>query len=149
MLIPASRRAEIADAVTAKREAERDERVMKTAQYAIPRARELFEQGIEEVAASGGRKLERVLGVNGFHGCVMLALEEKYGDKYGGNWPGLWDWSMGLRGFSNDKKRWRFVHEMWVDMVESFISDLRNNGYRVDGNPTPKSLVDSCLKVSW
>ena len=151
MLIPASKQRAVSDAVTSAKEAERDRALMEAAMYAIPRARELYEACIEKSAASGSRMVQEQLGFKCGsssrynYGCVAEALEEKYGNDF----PETWHWPSGLKGDYDNTKRWRFVHEMWVDMVEQFIADLRDNGYKVNAEKTPEELVESNLKVSW
>ena len=152
MLIPASKRADIANAVNAANEAKKDREIMEAASYAIPRAREIFEEGIEKSALNGCNSLTRCLGHETDYGCVKLALEEKYGCEY----PGKYNWGTWLRGDSIDSKRGHFVYETWARMVEHFLSDLRDNGYEAECKSkyiryetTAENLADHKLKVSW
>ena len=147
MLIPASKRADIANAVNAANEAKKDREILEAASYAIPRAREMFEEGIERSASKGCRSFAECLGE-----CVLLALEEKYGREY----PGKYDWKLWFEGYRIDTNRGRFVNDMWGRMIDELLLDLQDNGYEtkckseyVRYEITAQNLADRKLKVSW
>ena len=162
MLIPASKQKAVAEAVKAAKTAERDTLVMEAANYAIPRARELYEEGISQSASKGSRQHSAQLGIEEVtggcvYGCLGKALKERYGE---GNIPFVWDWAEALKG-NRKGKRWKYVHDMWVDMCESLLTDLEDNGYSVESirmsdwrrtweeEPTPSLLATHYLDVSW
>lgn len=156
MLIPASNQKAVAEAVNNANEAAKDKQVIEAANFAIPRAREMFEEGIEKSAKEGKHCYARNLGACTDWGCTSSALKERYGKSI----PFAYEWNCALKGIEWQMKRgrWRYVHELWSDMCDRFVQDLIDLGYTVcvkgDGcvdrhELSEENLARFVLEVSW